>query len=385
MELSIVIPCLNESETVEICIQKAFNFLRRHNIDGEVIVADNGSIDGSLDIAQRNGAKIVCVDKKGYGSALMGGIKAAKGKYVIMGDADDTYDFSALMPFVEKMRKGFEMVVGNRFLGGIEDGAMPFLHKYLGNPVLTAIGRMFFKSPCKDFHCGLRGFSREAVLRLGASCPGMEFASELIVKAHLNNLKITEVPTTLSKSGRSRPPHLNTWRDGWRHLRFLLLYCPRWLFFYPGVLLIMLGIALGVPLLFTKISLGFVVFDIHTLFFASVFFIIGYQSLIMSAISRVYAAQVGVLPENRKLRDVTSRFNLEKVLVAGTLIFVAGAVLSLYSVVRWHQFSGLGDFDPRIGFRILIPAFTLIITGVQTMLTSFVIELLSVKKGGYPI
>ncbi|CAK8725278.1 Glycosyl transferase, group 2 family [Candidatus Electrothrix aarhusensis] len=383
MELSIVIPCLNESETIEICIQKAFNFLHRHNIDGEVIVADNGSIDGSLDIARRNGAKIVCVDQKGYGSALMGGIKAAKGEYVIMGDADDTYDFSALMPFVEKLREGFEMVVGNRFLGGIEDGAMPFLHKYLGNPVLTAIGRMFFKSPCKDFHCGLRGFSREAVLRLGANCPGMEFASELIVKAHLNNLKITEVPTTLSKSGRSRPPHLNTWRDGWRHLRFLLLYCPRWLFFYPGVLLIMLGIALGVPLLFTEISVGFVVFDIHTLFFASVFFIIGYQSLVMSAISRVYAAQVGVLPEIRRFSNITSRFNLEKVLIAGTLVFFTGAVLSLYSVVRWHQFSGLGDFDPRIGFRILIPAFTLIITGVQTMLTSFVLELLSVKKGSY--
>jgi glycosyltransferase involved in cell wall biosynthesis len=383
MELSIVIPCLNESETIEICIQKAFNFLHRHNIDGEVIVADNGSIDGSLDIARRNGAKIVCVDQKGYGSALMGGIKAAKGEYVIMGDADDTYDFSALMPFVEKLREGFEMVVGNRFLGGIEDGAMPFLHKYLGNPVLTAIGRMFFKSPCKDFHCGLRGFSREAVLRLGANCPGMEFASELIVKAHLNNLKITEVPTTLSKSGRSRPPHLNTWRDGWRHLRFLLLYCPRWLFFYPGVLLIMLGIALGVPLLFTEISVGFVVFDIHTLFFASVFFIIGYQSLVMSAISRVYAAQVGVLPEIRRFSNITSRFNLEKVLIAGTLVFFTGAVLSLYSVVRWHQFSGLGDFDPRIGFRILIPAFTLIITGVQTMLTSFVLELLSVKRGSY--
>jgi hypothetical protein len=211
----------------------------------------------------------------------------------------------------------------------------------------------------------------------------MEFASELIVKAHLNNLKITEVPTTLSKSGRSRPPHLNTWRDGWRHLRFLLLYCPRWLFFYPGVLLIMLGIALGVPLLFTEISVGFVVFDIHTLFFASVFFIIGYQSLVMSAISRVYAAQVGVLPEIRRFSNITSRFNLEKVLIAGTLVFFTGAVLSLYSVVRWHQFSGLGDFDPRIGFRILIPAFTLIITGVQTMLTSFVLELLSVKRGSY--
>lgn len=380
MELSIVIPCLNEAETIAICINKAFDFLDRNNIDGEVIIADNGSTDGSLEIAQKTRARIVAIEKKGYGSALRGGINASTGKYIIMGDADDTYDFSALMPFLEKMRQGFEMVVGNRFLGGIEDGAMPFLHKYLGNPVLTAIGRLFYKSSCRDFHCGLRGFSREAVLSLEASCPGMEFASELIVKAHLKGLKITEVPTTLSKGGRTRSPHLNTWRDGWRHLRFLLLYSPRWLFFYPGIIMMILGAVTGVPLVFSEISVGSVVFDIHTLFFSSIFFILGCQTLGLSAISRIYAAQSNVLPRSEKMLRFMNWFNLEKFLLTGGSVFSAGVFSCLYSVVSWQRFSNFGDFDPRIGFRILIPAFTLMIVGVQIMFTSFTVELLSMKN-----
>ena len=230
-ELTILMPCLNEEETIGLCIRKALSFLEQHQIKGEVLIADNGSTDQSRDIARRLGARVVNVEEKGYGSALLGGIRAAKGQYIIMGDSDDSYDFLNLMPFVSKLREGYDLVMGNRFKGGIEKGAMPFLHRYLGNPVLTFIGRLFFRIGISDFHCGLRGFRRESILAIGLNTPGMEFASEMVVKSALSGLKIAEVPTTLSPDGRSRPPHLNTWRDGWRHLRFLLIYSPRWMFF----------------------------------------------------------------------------------------------------------------------------------------------------------
>ncbi len=237
LELSIVMPCLNEAKTIGTCIQKAMNFINEHKISGEVIIADNGSTDGSQDIALSHKARLVNVERKGYGNALKSGIEAARGKFIIMGDADDSYDFTSLMPFIEKLREGYDLVVGNRFKGGIKPGAMPLLHRYLGNPILSGLGCLFFNSPCKDFHCGLRAFSKKAVERMQLKTTGMEFASEMVMKASFYNMKVTEVPTILWPDGRDRPAHLRSWRDGWRHLRFMLMLSPRWLFFYPGLLL----------------------------------------------------------------------------------------------------------------------------------------------------
>src|SRR5919197_585369 len=265
VELSIVMPCLNEAETLTICIRKAKQSLREHSIAGEIIVADNGSHDGSQALAARMGVRLVHVQAKGYGNALMGGIAAARGKYVIMGDADDSYDFTSLGPFITKLRAGYDLVMGNRFKGGIQPGAMPVLHRYLGNPVLTGLGRLLFGSPCGDFHCGLRGFNKAAIMRLGLRTTGMEFASEMVVKATLYRLRIAEVPTTLSPDGRSRPPHLRSWRDGWRHLRFLLLYSPRWLFLYPGALLMLVGLVMMLWLLPNPRAIGYITLDVHTL------------------------------------------------------------------------------------------------------------------------
>src|SRR5580658_8051259 len=268
-ELTILMPCLNEAETLAVCITKAMSWLERSGVRGEVLIADNGSTDGSQAIAIEAGARVVPIAAKGYGSALLGGIKAARGRFVIMGDSDDSYDFGSLDAFVEKLRDGHDLVMGNRFKGGIKKGAMPPLHRYIGNPVLTTIGRIFFHSPCGDFHCGLRGFDREAILSLDLQAPGMEFASEMVVKATIQGLNITEVPTTLSPDGRSRPPHLRSWRDGWRHLRFLLLFSPRWLFLYPGLGLMALGVGSMVWLLPEPRMVGRITLDIHTLFYAS--------------------------------------------------------------------------------------------------------------------
>src|SRR5882762_10355162 len=269
LELSIVIPCLNEAETLATCIKKAQQSLREHNVEAEIIVADNGSTDGSQEIARALGASVVDISAKGYGNALMGGIATAHGKYIIMGDADDSYDFSALGPFIEQLRAGFDLVMGNRFIGGIKPGAMPPLHRYLGNPLLTFIGRLFFRSPIRDFHCGLRGFSKEAFLKLDLQTTGMEFASEMVVKATLQHLRLTEVATTLSPDGRSRPPHLRSWRDGWRHLRFLLLYSPRWLFLYPGLAALVVGLLGTLWLLPEARTVGGITLDVHTLLYAA--------------------------------------------------------------------------------------------------------------------
>src|SRR6185503_16780874 len=276
-ELSVLMPCLNEAETLATCIKKAQKALDDLQVNGEVVIADNGSTDGSPEIAASLGARVIHVAQKGYGSALLGGIKAARGKYIIMGDADDSYDFTNLGPFLEKLRAGYDLVMGNRFKGGIAPNAMPPLHKYLGNPVLTGIGRLFFRSPCGDFHCGLRGFSKAAIQRLDLRTTGMEFASETVVKASLHRLRITEVPTTLSVDGRNRRPHLHTWRDGWRHLRFLLLYSPRWLFLYPGASLFLSGVAGMMWLLPAPRHVGMVGLDIHTLFYASLAVVVGFQ------------------------------------------------------------------------------------------------------------
>ena len=285
MELTILMPCLNEVETLASCIRKSFKFLKENEIKGEILIADNGSTDGSRNIAKKEGARLIDIPVKGYGSALIGGIRSAKGKYIVMGDADDSYDFTTLMPFIEKLRKGYELVMGNRFKGGIEKGAMPPLHKYFGNPLLSGIGRLFFKTEIRDFHCGLRGFSKQSMISLDLSALGMEFASEMVVKSILNNLKVTEVPIRLFKDGRTRPPHLKSWSDGWRHLKFLLMFSPKWLFLYPGLFLIILGSIGTVVLTITPVKLNNVSLDVHTMLYCVLMVILGVQTLSFSVIT----------------------------------------------------------------------------------------------------
>ena len=326
-ELSILMPCLNEAETLATCIRKAQKALDDLNVVGEVVIADNGSTDGSPEIAASLGARVIHVAEKGYGSALLGGIRAARGKYIIMGDADDSYDFTRLGPFLDNLRAGYDLVMGNRFKGGIAPQAMPALHRYLGNPVLTGIGRLFFKSSCGDFHCGLRGFSKAAIQRLDLRTTGMEFASETVVKASLHGLRITEVPTTLSIHGRSRPPHLRSWRDGWRHLRFLLLYSPRWLFLYPGLFLMLVGALVSGWLLVGPRVVDGITLDVHTLLYAAVAIIIGYQTVIFAIFTKVFAITEGLLPEDPRLAMMFRHIKLEIGIVAGTLLFVGGIAL----------------------------------------------------------
>src|ERR1700677_2527569 len=289
VELSVVMPCLNERETVGVCVRKAIATLRETGIEGEVIVADNGSTDGSIEIARAEGARVVSIDEKGYGNALRGGILASRGEYVLMADSDDSYNFAHIPRFVEQLRAGSDLAMGNRFRGGIADQAMPFLHRYLGNPALTGIGKLFFGSPCGDFHCGMRGFRKHSFRRMDVRSTGMEFASEMVVKASLMRMKVSEVPTTLNPDGRNRPPHLRTWRDGWRHLRFLLMYSPRWLFLYPGILLILLGLAGCVWLLPGPEFFHGIEFDVHTLLYAFIFVLLGFQLVAFAVFTKIFA------------------------------------------------------------------------------------------------
>ncbi|MCS6777828.1 MAG: glycosyltransferase family 2 protein [Chloroherpetonaceae bacterium] len=379
IELSIVMPCLNEAETLATCIDKAMRSLHDNGIAGEVIVADNGSTDGSQEIALRHGARVVPVARKGYGSALLGGIAAARGKYIIMGDSDDSYDFTDLMPFVNKLREGFDLVMGNRFRGGIKPGAMPPLHRYLGNPVLTGIGRLLFKSPCGDFHCGLRGFNREAIQKLDLRTTGMEFASEMVVKATLHGLRITEVPTTLSPDGRSRPPHLRSWRDGWRHLRFLLMYSPRWLFLYPGFLLMLAGLLVSLWLLPGPRVVGGVTFDVHTLLFAAMAIVVGYQAVIFALFTKVFAISEGLLPEDPRLNRWCSIITLETGLIAGALLILGGITGALLAVNLWGAQS-FGPLDVSRSLRLVIPSVTAITLGVQTLFSSFFLSILGLRR-----
>ncbi|MGV2827890.1 glycosyltransferase family 2 protein [Myxosarcina sp. GI1(2024)] len=371
LEVSIVMPCLNEAETLAICIKKAKYYLNENNIYGEVIVADNGSQDGSQDIARSLGARVVNVPTKGYGSALLGGIAAARGEYIIMGDADDSYDFSNLAPFVKKLRDGYDLVMGNRFKGGIKPGAMPKLHRYLGNPVLTGIGRLLFASPCGDFHCGLRGFRKDAIASLQLQTRGMEFASEMIVKATLNKMRITEVPTTLSPDGRSRPPHLNTWRDGWRHLRFLLMYSPRWLFFYPGVFLILAGLLTTLWLLPSP--------KVHTLLYSSTAMTIGFQIVIFALFTKVFGMSEGLLPEDRRFLRLLNRVNLESGLITGCVLVLIGIAASIYAFGIWGL-NSFGSLDPTQTMPIVIPAVTCLALGCQVIFSSFFLSILSLKR-----
>jgi glycosyltransferase involved in cell wall biosynthesis len=372
-------PCLNEAETLATCIGKAQHFLREHQVNGEVVVADNGSTDGSQEIAREAGARVVPVTTRGYGSALSAGIQTARGKYVIMGDADDSYDFGALLPFLEKLRQGHALVMGNRFRGGIESGAMPKLHRYLGNPVLTSIGRLFFKSGAGDFHCGLRAFDREAILGLDLRTTGMEFASEMVVKATLHKLSIAEVPTRLSRDGRSRPPHLRSWRDGWRHLRFLMLYSPRWLFLFPGIFLLLVGGTLMAWLIVGPHVIGGVMLDVHTLVYAALATALGYQSIIFALFTKVFAISESLLPADPRLTRLFDYVTLESGLVTGLLMIAAGVAISIYAVVSWraHFF---GALNPSQTLRLVIPAALLIQLGVQTALSSFFLSVLGLRR-----
>lgn len=379
VELSVVMPCLNEAETIETCIRKAQGAMKKHGLTGEVIIADNGSTDGSEWIAKHLGARVVLVERPGYGSALMGGIAAARGRYVIMGDADDSYDFTALMPFVEKLRAGYQLVMGNRFKGGIKPGAMPPLHRYLGNPVLTGIGRLFFRSPCGDFHCGLRGFHKDAIVDLDLRTTGMEFASEMVVKATLQKLRLTEVATTLSPDGRSRPPHLRSWRDGWRHLRFLLLYSPRWLFFIPGILLILVGILAGCWLLPGERRVGGVALDVNTMLYAAAAVIIGFQAVAFATFTTAFAINARLLPANPRAEKLFRSATLERGLIIGTVMICFGLAGSIYAVSDWGQHS-FGELDPQRALRLVIPSVLMLVLGCQAVLSSFFLSVLGLAR-----
>ncbi len=382
LELTILMPCLNEAETLAVCIRKALGFLRRHAVAGEVLIADNGSTDGSQQIARELGARVVQVDQKGYGSALMGGIEAARGRYVIMGDADDSYDFEHLMPFVERLRQGYELVMGNRFKGGIAPGAMPKLHRWLGNPVLTALGRLFFwRPPIRDFHCGLRGFARDSVRELDLQTTGMEFASEMVVKAILHDQRIIEVPTTLSPDGRTRPPHLRSWRDGWRHLRFLLMYSPRWLFFYPGVLVMLVGMLAGLWLLPGPRTIGPVTLDVHTMLYAGLAVLVGFQMITFGIFTKIFAVSEGLLPEGPRLEKAFKVVTLETGLIAGAGLMLMGVAGTAAAVWNWeaHQF---GPLNPREVLRLVIPSGVAFTLGVQVVLSSFFLSVLGLKRRG---
>ena len=383
MELTVVMPCLNEAETVATCVRKAVGFLRDQDISGEVVVADNGSTDGSQQLAADAGARVVPVSEKGYGNALMGGIVAARGRFIVMGDADDSYDFTNLMPFVQSLRDGADLVMGNRFQGGIEPGAMPALHRYIGNPVLSFIGRLFFSSKIGDFHCGLRGFRRDSVMKLGLQATGMEFASELVVKATLAKQRITEVPTTLAKDGRSRPPHLRSWRDGWRHLRFLLLFSPRWLFFMPGLAVLILGIVIGAVVIPRPFSVGTVTFDVDTLVAASAMVVIGFQSVLFALFTQVYASAEGFLPEDKRVRHILKTLSLERGLLAGGVLAVAGIVGLAVSLSYWGSTS-FGSLDYNHALRLVVPSVTALIVSCQIILGTFFLSILGIRRTRHP-
>lgn len=377
MELTILMPCLNESRTLKTCIDKAMKFLNDNNIDGEVLIADNGSTDGSQDIAKNAGARVVDIPEKGYGAALIGGCNAAFGKYVIMGDSDDSYDFLNLMPFVEKLREGYELVMGNRFKGGIEKGAMPPLHKYLGNPVLSFIGRVLYKSNIKDFHCGLRGYNRESIMKLNLHTTGMEYASEMVVQATLHKLKICEVPTTLKKDGRDRPPYLRSWSDGWRHLTFLLMHSPNWLFLYPGFLSFVIGLLISAKIVINPIIVNNVRFDVNTLVYSAVATIAGFQLILFYVLTKKYATLTKFIPIT-KIDKYLIKFTMNRGIFIGAILFLIGLIGSIVAICIWSN-AGFGNLESSKMLRLTIPMLILFVCGIQLMFSSFFLGILEIK------
>jgi glycosyltransferase involved in cell wall biosynthesis len=377
-ELTILMPCLNEAETLEACIVKAKSYLERAGIDGEVLISDNGSTDGSQAIAERLGARVVAAPQRGYGAALGAGIQAAKGRYIIMGDSDDSYDFSQLDLFVAALRQGSDLVMGNRFKGGIAKNAMPPLHRYLGNPVLSTVGRVLYRTPVGDFHCGLRGFSRAAILGLKLNTPGMEFASEMVIKATLLGLKITEVPTTLSPDGRSRPPHLRSWRDGWLHLKLLLTFAPYWLFYYPGLLLLGFGTATFTALMFGPVQIGGVTFDIASLILATALVLTGYQMVCFYALAKVFAVRFNLLPTSASFENMRAKISVDKACMLGGLFLLGSLIATISAVVFWGN-AGFGSLDASIIARPAALAVVCASLGVQTITMGFLWGVLNQK------
>lgn len=382
IECSIVMPCLNEAQTLETCIKKAQESIEKHKLEAEIIIADNGSTDDSRQIAERCGARVVIVKEKGYGAALMGGIDSAKGKYVIMGDADDSYDFSNIFPFIEKLRQGNDLVMGCRLPAGggkIMPGAMPWLHKWIGNPVLTFIGRLFFSSKISDFHCGLRAFSKSAYEKMELVATGMEFATEMVVKASLKKMKITQIPITLHKDGRLRVPHLRSWRDGWRHLRFMLMYSPRWLFLMPGVSLISIGTVSFIILEFGPLTFGSIRLDINTLLVSAMAILLGFQLILFALFAKRFAITQKLLPEDHHLKRLTSMAILEAGIIIGVVVSLLGFGFLVTATLYWkqHQF---GNLSAAKSMRISIPGVTMIVLGIQIVFSSFLISILGLKR-----
>ena len=381
-EVTVVMPCLNEADTLAVCIEKAQRAFREHNLRGEVIVADNGSFDGSQTIAESMGARVIDVEAKGYGNALMGGIKAARGKYVIMGDADDSYDFLEVPKFVAKLREGYQLVQGCRLPGGggsVAPGAMPFLHRWWGNPMFSMMVRWWFRAPINDVYCGLRGFTKELYDLLDQRCTGMEFATEMIIKSSLYGVKIAEVPITLHPDGRkSHAPHLKTFRDGWRTLRFFLMYSPRWLFLVPGALLVLLGLV-GYALALPGVTITGVTFDAHTLLFATLFILCGYQAILFAIFTKVFAISEGLMPEDPRLNRFFEVVNLERGLIVGAGSLLIGVVLLLMAINQW-RLNHFGALEYSHTMRWVIPGAALTALGFQTILSGFFVSILGMRR-----
>jgi len=376
IELTILMPCLNEAETLAICIEKANKFLARTGIKGEVLISDNGSTDGSREIAERHGARVVLAPRRGNGIALSNGIAAARGRYVIMGDSDDSYDFSRLDAFVEGLRGGADLVMGNRFLGGIEPGAMPFLHRYLGNPVLSSVGRVLYGAPVGDFQCGLRGFDRDKILGLNLITEQLEFCPEMVMRAALSGLTIVEVPTTLKPDGRSREPHLRTWHDGWRHLKLLLTFAPFSLFLYPGFVLLGLGTLLFVPLLMSPLSLGGVTLNTGTMIFAATFIMTGFQLIWFHALARLFAVRSNLLPTSPRFEALRTRLSVDVACLIGASFLFLASVATAVSVAQWG-YRGFGQMDPGLITRMASLVAVLTALGVQSITNGFLWGLLN--------
>lgn len=378
-EVSVVMPCLNESETLAKCIEKAAAALRSSGLAGEIVVADNGSTDGSQAIARGAGARVVDVTTRGYGAALLAGISAARGKFVVIADSDDSYDLTQVDAYVKKLREGYDLVMGNRFRGRIAPGAMPFLHRYLGTPVLTMLAHIFFGSPCGDVNCGMRGIRKEAILGLNLRSLGMEFASEMLVKFSGFGLRIAEIPTNLDVDGRSKPPHLRTWRDGWRHLRFMLLYSPRWLFLYPGYALMALGAVCGAALLPGDLHVGGINLGVNTLVYCAIMLSIGYQLVTFAVFTKVYAVSAGFIPRNQRFERLSKSASLETGVLAAIASIVVGLAFSLFAVWHWEQ-TGFGSLDPSKSLRLVMPGVVFMGMGVQTLFSSFFLSILGIGK-----
>ena len=380
-EITIVMPCLNEAETLAACIEKAQAGLAKAGVSGEILIADNGSTDGSIEIAEKLGARVVHVAAKGYGCALRGGFEAARGRWIIMGDADDSYDFSNIQGFVEKLREGFDLVMGCRLPSGggtILPGAMPWKNRWIGNPTLSTIGRIFYQTPIRDFHCGMRGFSKAAYERMEVKTTGMEFASEMVMSATLKKMRIAEVPITLHPDGRSRPPHLKPWRDGWRHLRFMLIYSPRWLFLIPGLLLAAGGSMLAALLLLAPMIIKNIMFDVGTLLVACMSVIVGSQLVSFGFFTKVFAIADGLLPDDPRFSRLFRYFSLEKGILAGLAVLLVGVGLLLHALLLWKA-NAFGALSYSENLHRIIPATTCIVLGIQIIFSSFFLSVLGLK------